>query len=118
MKDYWRSKDRSSWLLRTSGPWSLWSALKDEFRNVFGRRGNWDSGWFITLKTTPNFNGYCYCYTGSVTDLRFRLLGFRLWLHRGRWAGPIPCGCDIGFHEYHVSQGEDCQCIVAEMEDS
>ncbi len=116
MKDIWKWDNRSSWLLRTAGPWSLWYALKDEFRNVFGRRANWDSGWFISLKTRPKLNGYCYCPTGSVTDLKFRLLGFSLWLHRARWVGPIPCACDIGLHEYHVSQGEDCCCIVADCE--
>ena len=117
MKDIWRWDNRSSWLLRTGAPWSLWYALKDEFRNVFGRRANWDSGWFISLKTRPQQNGYCYCPTGSLTDLKFRFMGFSLWLHRARWVGTIPCSCEIGLHEYHVSQGEDCCCIVADMEE-
>ncbi len=81
--------------------WRFWHRLELEVRNL------------------PGWQGRCYCPTGYSTELSARVgqyWGLRVWLSRWTGAASGPCPCEIGLHEYHKSIGEDCQCVVAEIE--
>jgi hypothetical protein len=102
------------WFVRCSAPSSIYWALLEFFRTLVGWRF-WNTV-ELELRTRPKYQGRCYCPTGSTTEFRFHAAGWLVWICLSRFTGSIPCPCDIGMHEYHVEQGEDCGCIVADQE--
>lgn len=109
--------------VRVWTPWSypyrtpILTALKDFFLSFTGWRF-----WHrleLELRNLWKYQSRCYCPTGYQTELSARVgqyWGLRIWFSRWTGAAEGPCPCEIGLHEYHKSIGEDCQCVVADME--
>ena len=108
------------WFIRWTTPWAYPYTLQPlrVVREILLTLIGWRF-WHqieLRLRTQPKYQSRCYCLAGSLTEFRFQAAGFLLWVALSRFTGTVPCPCDVGLHEYHVSQGEDCGCIVADSE--